>query len=105
MLYMTHYSLLIPYRPRTFTAGAHGFGYSSHASVALDGWLLQTCDLKLRAHVSAICRRITVMHGFDLRWRAGPFVSTEPDHGLGRWDRKGRELIQASKATPPRVHN
>ena len=33
-------------------------------------------------------------------WGGGPFVSTEPDHGLGRWDKKGRDLIKANQATP-----
>lgn len=33
-------------------------------------------------------------------WGGGPFVSTEPDHGLGRWDKKREALMAQARRWP-----
>ena len=33
-------------------------------------------------------------------WGGGPFVSTEPDHGLGRWDKKRDRLMAQGRKWP-----
>ena len=33
-------------------------------------------------------------------WGGGPFVSTEPDHGLGRWDKKRDALMAQARRWP-----
>ena len=33
-------------------------------------------------------------------WGGGPFISVEPNHGLGRWDKKREAMIAAGEATP-----
>jgi protein glucosyltransferase len=33
-------------------------------------------------------------------WGGGPFVSTAPDHGLGRWDKMSSDLTAVAKAIP-----
>ena len=33
-------------------------------------------------------------------WGGGPFVSTEPDHGLGRWDKKRDALMTQARRLP-----